>query len=525
MESSDKVGLMPSRSFFGIALFCSLGVVGFQGSQATVSFERARQFYEQQRWDEAEAAASQALAADPRMGDAEVLLGLISTVRSKFSEAEKHFSRAVALQPENYRAHGYLGATYIEEKRLSEAASAFRKVLELNPENVSAHYNLGVIALAQQAPSEALDYFKSVVRGNPSDVPALVGAMESQLLLRKIAEARLSAQELDKLLADRDPRLFQAASLLAQHGESAAAIPLMERARRAYPDSYDVNYNLALALLETDQLDRAADILHPFAGSHAKAEASDLLGQIEEKRGQQQAAENAFRAAAERDPADEDFRFDYGNALVQHGKLQLATEVFRAASSAHPGSWKLRLGLGSASYLSGDYMSAVRELMETVRLKPDCISAYFLLGEAYDSAGTFQPAIQKALERYLKNGPRDAWAYYHYAVILKSEWRNYDRATDALQEALRLNPNFAEAHLELGIIALSQGKAAPAIADLEKAVTLDPSLAAAHYRLGLVYQKLGNQERAKAELERFRALKDQEHQRARVLESLAAVGR
>jgi len=524
MESSDKVGLMPSRSVICVAVFCSLGVA-FQGSQARVSFEQARQFYEQQRWDEAEAAASQAIAADPRMGDAEVLLGLIATLRSKFSDAEKHFSRAVALQPENYRTHAYLGATYLQEKRLPEAASAFRKVLELNPDNVSAHYNLGVICLAQQAPSQALSYFESVLHGNPSDVPALIGAMESQLLLRKLADARRSAEQLAQLLADRDPRLFQAASLLAQHGESVVAIPMMERARRAYPDSYDVNYNLALALLETDQLDRAADVLRPFAGSRGKPEASDLLGQIEEKRGQQQAAENAFREAAEGDPANEDFRFDYGNALVQHGKLALATEVFRTASSADPSSWKLRLGLGSALYLSGDYLSAVRELMETVRLKPDFIAAYFLLGEAYDSAGSYQPAILKALQRYLKNGPRDPWAYYHYAIILRSEWRNYDGATDALQEALRLNPKFAEAHLELGIIALSQGKPEPAIAHLEKAASLDPGLAAAHYRLGLAYQKLGNQERAKAELDRFRALKDQEHQRARVLESLAAVGR
>lgn len=517
---------MPSRSLLVIAVSCSICGFGFQSSKAKISFERARGFYEQQQWDEAEAAASEALAADPRMGDAEVLLGLISTRRSQFTEAERHFSRAVALQPENYRAHAYLGATYLQEKRMQEAAAAFRKVLELNPENVSANHNLGIIALAENSPTEALDHFENVLRGNPADIPALVGATESQLLLRKMPDARRSAQKLDKLLADNDPRLFQAASLLAQHGESAAAIPMMERARRAYPESYDVNYNLALAFLEIGQLDRAAAVVQPFTGSQGKPEASDLLGQIEEKRGHPEAAENAFREAAQRDSASDEFQFDYGNSLVQHGKLQLATEVFRSAASAHPGSWKLRLGLGSASYLSGDYVSAVRELMETVRLKPDSATAYFLLGEAYDSAGGFQPAIEKALERYLKNAPRDPWAYYHYAVILRSERRNDDHAaTGALREALRLNPNFAEAHLELGIIALTQGKTDVAMADLEKAVHLDPDLAAAHYRLGLVYQKIGNQQRAKAELDRFRALKDRENQRARVLESLAAVGR
>lgn len=230
----------------------------------------------------------------------------------------------------------------------------------------------------------------------------------------------------------------------------------MERARRAHPESYDVNYNLALACLQTGQLDRAADVLQPFVGAGGKAEAFDLLGQIEEKRGRSEAAENDFHEAAERDPANEDYRFDYGNSLAQHGKLEPAMAVFRAAVSDLTTSWKLRLGLGSVCYLSGDYMTAVQELMEAVRLKPVSATAYFLLGEAYDSAGHFQPAIETTLRSYLKTRPHDPWAYYHYAVILRSQPGKDDRgAADALQHALRLDPDFAEAYLELGILALA----------------------------------------------------------------------
>jgi Flp pilus assembly protein TadD len=83
----------------------------------------------------------------------------------------------------------------------------------------------------------------------------------------------------------------------------------------------------------------------------------------------------------------------------------------------------------------------------------------------------------------------------------------------------------AEAHLELGIIAMSQGKMEQAIAALEKAASLDPSLAPVHYRLGLAYQKIGNEARAKAERDQFRSLKNQERYRSRVVESLAAMGR
>ncbi len=94
------------------------------------------------------------------MGDAEILLGLIGTVRSQFADAEKHFVRAVAIEPRNYQAHSYLGSTYLQEKRFPEAAGAFRKVLELNPGNVTANYNLGLIALTQDSPARSVASFR-----------------------------------------------------------------------------------------------------------------------------------------------------------------------------------------------------------------------------------------------------------------------------------------------------------------------------------------------------------------------------
>jgi tetratricopeptide (TPR) repeat protein len=521
---------MRVRRVLEIAIVSSLSALAYQTSEAHRYFEQARQLFEQQQWDGAQAAAARALAADPRMGDAEILLGLVATARSEFAEAEKHLLRAVALEPQNYQAHAYLGSTYLQQKRLPEAAGAFRKVLELNPGNPAANYNLGLVAMAQGSPTEALRRFEMVAHTNGSDVPALIGMLESQLMLHKTRDARRTIGQLETLLSDRDPRLFQVAALLAQHGESPAAIPLMDRARQAFPQSYDVNYNLALACFQTAQYDRAAEVLRPFADSKGNAEAFDLLGMIEEKRGQADSAQQAFAQAARREAANEDYRFNYGNSLLQHGKVEPAVAVFRAAVSDLPKSWKLRIGMGSACYLSGDYEGAAEALLEAVRFKSDSATAFFLLGEAYDSAQRFQPAIAAAFSVYLKSAPRDPWAYYHYAAILYSSTQaggrpDYEAAAAHLNEALRLNPNFAEAHCELGLIALAQGKIEPGIAALEKAINLDPRLAAAHYRLGLAYQRMGNAARAKEELNRFRALKDEAHYRGRVLESLGSMGR
>jgi tetratricopeptide (TPR) repeat protein len=529
-QARDTFGLMMSGRAIGIALVCSVSAIAFQNSQASRYFEQARQSFEQRKWDDAQAAAAKALAADPQMGDAEILLGLIATMRSEFAEAEKHFASAVALEPRNYQAHEYLGSTYLQEKRLPEAAAAFRKVLELNPGNAAANYNLGLVALARDSPAEALRLFEKVTQSSRGDVPALIGILESQLLLHKTGDAHETTRQLQALLDHRDPRLFQVATLLAQHGESAAAIPLMDQVRAAYPQSYDVSYNLALACFGAAQYDRAAEILQTLTAQQGKAEAFDLLGTVEEKRKNTDSAEHAFLEASRREAANEDYRFNYGNSLVQHGKLEAGVGAFRAAVSDLPKSWKLRIGLGSACYLAGDYDGAAETLLAAVGLKPDFAAAYFLLGEAYDSAPRFQAAIETAFTGYLKGAPGDPWAYYHYAVIQYTHEQaggrgDYQPAEANLNHALRLNPNFAESHLELGLIALAQGKVEQAIGALQKAVSLDPQLAAAHYRLGLAYQRTGNAARAKQELDRFRAVKDDAHHRGRVLESLGSMSR
>lgn len=514
---------------FATGVICPSVAVAQHVSQAPGYFHQARELFNQHNWDQAKIAAERAVAADPNYGDAEILLGLIATVQSKFGDAEEHFLKGVALQPDNYQAYAYLGSTYLQEKKLKEATRAFEKTLALNPGNLAASYNLGVIALEEGSAAEALNRFRTVLKTSPSDTAALTGALNSQLALNRKADARQTANRVAGLLADDDPRLLQVAALLAEHGDSAAAIPIMERARHASPESWDVNYNLAVAYFQTSQYDRAADVVQAFTGVGGKAEACNFLGAIEEKKGRTTEAEHAFEEATNREPLNEDYRFDYGNSLLQHGKTAEAVNSFRAGVAKLPTSWKLRVGLGSAHYLASDYEGAARDLLAAVKQNPDSTLGWFLLGDAYDSASRLQPEIQAAFASYLERAPRDAAAYYHYGAILfqraQADGRgDYQQAAQNLNQALQLNPGLAEAHFELGLIALAENQTEQGIAALQKAVNLEPGLAAAHYRLGLAYKRAGDETRAQEELSRFRALKD-DHQRGRVLQSLASMAR
>jgi tetratricopeptide (TPR) repeat protein len=477
-------------------------------------FLQARQHFEKQEWEKARADATKALQVNPRLVDAEVMLGLIASIEGKFSSAEQRFLRAISLQPQNDLAQGYLASTYLQQKRYPEAARAFKKVLSRNPKNQAANYNLGLIALVQEKPTEARAYFEQVRRQNPDDIPALTGILECQLLLKQSDEARQLTANLERLLPAQDPRLFQIATMLALYQQYDPAIAILERVRQVYPQSRDVNYNLALSYLRSGKYDRAAQVLEPLLSQPGAADAYSLLAQAQEKLQHREQALLGYQRAAELEPGNEDYRFDHAYALLRYVPGDAATTAFSMAARDFPKSWRMRVGLGSAYFLAGRSEEAAAALLEALELEPAAKVAYYLLGKAYEAAGDEQAAIREAFKSYLEKDPRDPWAYHHYGTMLFLQAQaeltpDFEVAKSYLDKALALNPDLAEAHVQMGIIAQAEGRLPESVRSLEKASRINPNLPTSHYRLAQVYQQLGDKEKSKAEfdlVEKLRAI-------------------
>ena len=495
-----------------VSVFIQSNTIATSPNEAQRWFQQAQQYFQKQEWEKSRSAAMKALEFNPALADAEVLLGLVASAQARPQEAEKRLLRALSLQPRNDRAQSYLGSIYLQQKRLAEASRAFQSALRLNPKNQSAFYNLGLIALIQEKPADALAYFEKVHENDPSDIAALIGMLESQLLLKRQPAARLSTQKLQALLKPQDPRFFQAATLLALHGEYTLAIPLMEQVRQEFPQSYDANYNLALAYFRSGNPTKAAETLQVLLAQQPRAEVYNLLATVEEKRQHYLEAVRAYQKAAEMEPGNEDFRYDYANELLQHRTTQEAITLFATGVRDFPRSWKLRLGLGCAYYLAGKFDDAAGVLLETIKLEPNNKLAYFFLGKTYESTESLQPAIREAFKAYLDRNPDNPWAYYHNGTILYLRAQldpqpDFRPAKSNLERALLLKPGFAEAYLQLGTILQQEGQLKESIPFLDRAIHSNPKLAAAHYRLAVAYKRLGQVEKAKPEFDVYERLK------------------
>jgi len=100
-----------------------------------------------------------------------------------------------------------------------------------------------------------------------------------------------------------------------------------------------------------------------------------------------------------------------------------------------------------------------------------------------------------AYQEAIRLEPDDAEAHYNLGAAYGGLGR-YQEAITAYQEAIRLKPDFAEAHSNLGLAYGNLGRYQEAIAAYQEAVRLKPDYALAHSNLGRAYSHLGRYEEA-----------------------------
>jgi tetratricopeptide (TPR) repeat protein len=389
---------------------------------------------------------------------------------------------------------------------LPEAAAQLEKLVREAPQVFEVHELLGLVYAAESRDAQATQQLEAAVRIKPNDPAARTNLATSLIRTGKLPDAE---EQLKKAVA-LDPRSYDANHNLGEvyirTGKLEAAVPYLRTAHDVDASSYDNEYDLALAYLYTDKPNSARQIVRTLLQSKNAAELHNLLGQIEEKDGQYVAAANEFETAARQDPSESNL-FDWASELLLHQTLEPAIEVFRKAAERYPNSPRVAIGLGIAYYSRGIYDEAVKSLLHAADLSPSDPRSYQFLSKAYDSSpGQADDVIQR-FRRFSELQPNDAHASYYYAMSLWKGKRAQDPTLDLhqieslLKKAITLDPNLADAHLQLGNLYSDQTHYADAIPEYLKALAINSNLPDAHYRLGQAYVHTGEKEKAQAQFE------------------------
>src|SRR5215831_10167604 len=105
---------------------------------------------------------------NPNLPQAHLVLGEAYYNQQRFQEAEAEFKRGIELQPKTTGGHFYLGMTYLGEKEFDKAKATFNEMLSLGVGSAYGHYGLGLTLVDQQNYQGAIDEFKKAIA---SDTP------------------------------------------------------------------------------------------------------------------------------------------------------------------------------------------------------------------------------------------------------------------------------------------------------------------------------------------------------------------
>jgi tetratricopeptide (TPR) repeat protein len=194
-------------------------------------------------------------------------------------------------------------------------------------------------------------------------------------------------------------------------GRSDEAIVAFEKGLQYYPESADLHNHLGLALASKRRLEEAKTQFEEALEINPNlAEAHHNLGRALAFTGQLEQAIPHFEKAIAIKPNFAEAHYNLGRALAAKGQLDEAMPHFEEAIAINPGFAEAHSDLGCALALAEQYSQAIPHLEKALALKPDLVEAHYYLGE---SLYLSQARTQEAL----------------------AHWR----------EALRLDPNFAQA--------------------------------------------------------------------------------
>jgi tetratricopeptide (TPR) repeat protein len=348
--ASDKFVYLPSIGLLMILAaflgwFCSAGkplgrqvfVVIIVVTLAAAESVAARQYLV--RWRDTEGLFEHMLALTPNEALVHNNLGTTLKFEGKLDKALSHFRKALQLRPDYAEAHNNLGAVLEAQGKLDEAASHYRKAMELKPNLVNALYNLGKTLQSQGKLDEAVSCYRQALQAKPNDAPThcILGyALQSQ-------------------------------------GKLDEAIGHYHQALQIKPDFAEAHLNLA-------------------------------------------------------------------NTLKSQNKLDEAVSHYRQALQLEPDSPEAHNNLGSALRLQEKFDEAISHFRQAVQIKPDFVEAHFNLANALSSVGKFDDALGH-YRQVLQLKPNFAKAHSNFGIVLELQG-NLNEALDHFRQALRIQPDY-----------------------------------------------------------------------------------
>lgn len=288
-----------------------------------------------------------------------------------------------------------LGAALVHEKQFDEAIASYRAALKQLPGNTAIERNLG------------LAYYKKGDFGS------------AQREFSGLWKVKRGDPALAALLGDCEVRL----------GRNAAAVALLKPVAQANPGNQDVTYILGLALINSGQRRKGADLVERVAEQRSNASAYLLAGSTWLDVGAFQKAKKSLEMGLRLDPNLPGIHTLVGLERDHFGEIAAAEPEFRKALAEDPNDFRANLTLGAELYKQRKLAEARRYLEHATTLNASSVLARYELALVKRADGDLAAAASD-LESVTRQDPN--WLDPH--VELAALYYKLHRPADGMRQ-------------------------------------------------------------------------------------------
>ena len=235
------------------------------------------------------------------------------------------------------------------------------------------------------------------------------------------------------------------------------------------------------------------------------------LGWVQAAQGQHEDAAATLHEAVRLRPEDWPAALSLAENLLAIGQWDQAGNLYLTISKTPPESAEAHYGLGRVAAARGDAAAAAAAYLKSCELFPAYGAAHYALALAYRTLGrdaearqqfglyeqnrTAVPPLDDTLRREVAALNRGSVAHLRRGADLEQAGRIAEAIIEQ-QEALRVDPQTVQAHINLISLYGRQGQYHEATAHYRAALALDPHQADVHYNYGVLLRKQGKPQEA-----------------------------
>ncbi|UCF38276.1 MAG: tetratricopeptide repeat protein, partial [Acidobacteriota bacterium] len=163
----------------------------------------------------------------------------------------------------------------------------------------------------------------------------------------------------------------------------------------------------------------------------------------------------------------------------------------------------------AGSDMAGLAARNVERLEALIAKFPSYVRAYDRLGLCFEALGKNEEALEqyrRAVDLNRVQDPQWVWPPLNLGV-LQTQMGQFEDAEGSLQEAVKIDPGFAQAHYRHGLALEKLSRFEDAATALRKAAELDPEYPDPHWALARVLRRDGDREGAAAAVREYQRLK------------------